>query len=113
MSTDVVPGVACPMCGQRACSDLRKFSLGPGKPVQCRECGARISVSWATGGVVFVLLNATASLGGFLVLGAYTKFVGAVSFLGALALVVFGAIILVVPLAWVYMRHIPLSVRDA
>ncbi len=36
----------CPNCGSRSITYWQKQFLGPGRTIPCRECGARISVSW-------------------------------------------------------------------
>jgi transcription elongation factor Elf1 len=60
--------LACPNCGKETISAWRKFSLGPAVSTRCKECGAKISVSWRSLiGLVPVLLSffAASHLGNF------------------------------------------------
>ena len=38
----------CPHCEQRSFKWTRKLFLGPGRTIECPECGAKVSVSWAS-----------------------------------------------------------------
>jgi hypothetical protein len=38
--------IACPNCGNETISAWRKFSLGPAISTRCKQCGAKVSVSW-------------------------------------------------------------------
>lgn len=38
----------CPNCGEKTITNLSKFMLGPGRTIECRNCKARVSISWYT-----------------------------------------------------------------
>ena len=50
----------CPTCGGDAASWLRKLLLGPGFSTACRQCGERVSLSWASYVAAVPLLASTA-----------------------------------------------------
>ena len=43
----------CPTCGEVALSFWQKATLGPAKSKPCRNCGAKLSISWRSAVILF------------------------------------------------------------
>ena len=85
----ILPSVTCPVCGQPAMSLLRRFSMGPMIPEECKSCarplGVRlrewllVSIPMFTAVIALILIFPEALLavaaGGFAAGALLTRFV--------------------------------------
>jgi hypothetical protein len=55
---------ACPACGEPTIGFWQKHTLGPARSITCRNCKARVSVSWLASTAMFVLGSIAQVLGG-------------------------------------------------
>ena len=78
----------CPNCETPSFSVWQKQFLGPGRTIACKECGARISVSWMSFLPILLLVAAFPVISAFGLLQH-----GIAKFLGVAALLLLAVVI--------------------
>jgi hypothetical protein len=100
----------CPNCGAPSVTVWQKLGLGALKKIECKNCGAFITVPWFRSLLVMVLGTVTPWIGGALAFGLLPKPAGAVEFLASFS---FGFVLCTLLFLWLYNRYVPLVVKHA
>ena len=100
----------CPSCGAKTISFWQKQFSGPLRKIKCSSCGVAVSVPWLHNLLLSLLGSVAVPLCG---VGALALVGNFHSLLSMLAVFLTGAILPLLPIAWLSHRYVPLVVRKA
>ena len=98
----------CPSCDSPFILVWQKLWLGPLRKIECKNCGATVTVPMFKSVVVMGIGSLTPWVSGFLVFNVVPKPVGAVVFIASF---LSGFILGSVLFFWFYNRYVPLVIK--